>query len=71
MANSKIVRLYKWSRVDEVLDTQYGTITVNDWLKRERDRILSDSSRKAMIVRNGFYATLFINKPDDLLRRVV
>lgn len=63
----RMVMLYDWSRFDEVMDTQYGRITVEEWLRREKDRIESDSSRKAVIQKSGYLISLIVDKPSDLL----
>jgi len=61
-----MVRLYKWSRLDEVMDTQYGRITIYEWLRREESRIKSDPSREAIVTHRGGLGTLLVDEPSDL-----
>lgn len=61
-----MVRLYKWSRLNEVIDTQYGRITVKEWLEREKDRITSDPSRQAEVRISGGIGTLIVDRPKNL-----
>lgn len=65
----QMVILYKWSRPNEVMDTQYGRITVSEWLRREKYRITDDPTRQAVIANKGNLCTLMVDKPSDLRRR--
>jgi len=62
-----LVQLYKYSPKNEKLDTQYGRITIERWLMKEKSRIGRNISRIVRIVENdnGMLA-LFVNPVKEL-----
>lgn len=55
------VQLYEWSAPREMLDTQYGRISVRNWLSWEKRRIESDPERAAEIVEHCGFLALFVD----------
>jgi hypothetical protein len=49
MRRAKMVQLTIWSNPKEMIDTQYGFITIKKWLKREEKRIAEAPDRCAEI----------------------
>ncbi|MDP3778673.1 MAG: hypothetical protein Q8R30_01325 [bacterium] len=60
-----LMQLYGWSEADEMIQSQYGRVTIHEWLTREEERIASDPSRRAVIVTHGNRTTLFVNRVAD------
>lgn len=51
----RLVQLYNYERKDMLIDTQYGTITYLQWLRKEKERIELGIAREVKIhsLRNG------------------
>lgn len=57
-----LVQLFKYSHKNSKIKSQYGVVSIAEWLQKEKERIENDSSRIAEITksRNGMM-TLFVN----------
>ena len=44
-----LVQQTEWSRPTQIIDTEYGNVSVQTWLELEGERIMKDYSRKAQI----------------------
>ena len=58
----KMMQLYEWSDDDEIIESQYGTITCREWIEHEFNRIVSDTNRVAEVREKGHKVTLFVNQ---------
>ena len=56
-----LMQLTDWSPSNEMIDTQYGRITIKEWLDKEKERITSDSTRRAEIFSRGNYLALYVD----------
>jgi hypothetical protein len=64
--NGAKYQLYGWSSPTETIESQYGALPAIDWLARERDRIVADPKRKAVIAYDGRgHFALFVNQVAD------
>lgn len=55
-------QLYNWSDPNEKVDTQWGIITVREWLDKEANRINSDPKRRAEVLKKAGKLALFVDK---------
>ena len=57
-----MIQLYHWSDPSDIIESQYGAVTIKVWLKKEKIRILNDPLRIAYIETNGLgQIALFVN----------
>lgn len=65
----KMIQLYHWSDPEEMIYSQYGHVTIKEWLIREGHRILNDHSRCVEIKTNALdQISLFVN---DVTKNVI
>lgn len=57
-----MIQLYCWSGPTEMMHTEYGLLTVEEWLHREWARITADSRRQAEIRTQNGKVALFVNR---------
>lgn len=63
MTSNNMIQLYTWSNPHEGIHTQWGTLTVKDWLTNEYTRITKDPTRHAEIRTNASgQVSLFVNQ---------
>lgn len=58
-----LFQLTTWSWKTSKIKSQYGEVTIAEWLRMEQKRITSDPERVALVVENkgGGYLALFVN----------
>lgn len=57
----KLIQLIHWSSPDEKIESQYGVMRIDKWLKKEKARIESDPERIAKIVNKKGKTALFVD----------
>ena len=58
----KYRQLYHWSDPSDIIESQYGLVTIRVWLEKEKERILKDPSRTAYIKTNALdQISLFVD----------
>ena len=68
MKKKKMVEIFEPTRIDEMIDSQYGNIEWLTYLKKEKQRIERNPKRTAVIVLDKGFATL---KVDDVGRATI
>ena len=66
LKNNGMIQLTRWSRVDDVINTIEGNITIHQWHLNEKDRICKDEDREAEIIEKDGYESLWV---DDISER--
>lgn len=61
MTRMKMMQLYLWSKPGEMIDTQYGRVSVREWMVREELRITADPTRQAEIRYTHDRMALFVD----------
>lgn len=58
--------LYEWENIKELIDTNYGVITVEKWMELEKKRLIKDKTRTAHVVynTNKTKCSLLVNRVD-------
>ena len=59
---TRMTQLYVWSSPTEMIDCQYGRISIKEWLGKEKERINADPTRTAEIRKQGKRIGLFVDK---------
>jgi len=58
---AKRMKLYEYQDPNTLIDSQYGSITYLNWLRKEKTRIEYDSSRRAEVVEYKGNFCLMVN----------
>lgn len=56
-----LVEFYKFSSPSEKIQTQYGVLSIIEWLREEQKRISLKKGRTAKIVKDNGKVALFVN----------
>ena len=62
---SQFTRITRWAAEEELIDTQYGSITFLEWLSNERSRIQSGTGRELEIRKDPDGKVALFSKIND------